>query len=159
MAISLSPGDLAPGFELESDSAGTIRLNDLRGKYVVLYFYPKDNTPGCTTEAYSFRDANSEIEAEGAVVLGVSTDSLRSHETFRQKHRLPFTLLSDPDHRVAEAFGVWAEKKRYGRTYMGLERTTFVIDPDGRLARVWEKVKPAGHAEEVLAWLRSQRSG
>lgn len=156
MPTHLEEGDPAPGFELESDNAGAVRLADLRGKYVVLYFYPRDDTPGCTTEACGFRDANSEIETEGAVVLGVSTDSLPSHEKFRQKHRLPFPLLSDADHRVAEAYGVWAEKKRYGRTYMGVERATFVIGPDGRLAKVWPKVKPAGHAEEVLAWLRSQ---
>ena len=157
MPTHLKEGDAAPSFELESDNAGTVRLEDLRGKYIVLYFYPKDDTPGCTTEACSFRDANSDIEAEGAVVLGVSTDSLRSHGKFRQKHSLPFTLLSDPDHRVAEAYGVYGLKKFMGREYMGIERSTFVIGPDGRLARVWPKVKPAGHADEVLAWLRSQR--
>jgi peroxiredoxin Q/BCP len=157
MPTHLKEGNPAPSFELESDNAGVVRLEDLRGKYVVLYFYPKDDTPGCTTEACSFRDANSDIEAEGAVVLGVSTDSLRSHDKFRQKHSLPFTLLSDPDHHTAEAYGVYGLKKFMGREYMGVERSTFVIDPDGRLARVWPKVKPAGHADEVLAWLRSQR--
>jgi peroxiredoxin Q/BCP len=156
MPTHLKEGDPAPSFELESDNAGMVRLEDLHGKYVVLYFYPKDDTSGCTTEACSFRDANVDIEAEGAVVLGVSTDSLRSHEKFRQKHGLPFTLLSDPDHRVAEAYGVYGLKKFMGREYMGVERSTFVIGPDGRLARVWPKVKPAGHADEVLAWLRSQ---
>jgi peroxiredoxin Q/BCP len=157
MPTHLKEGDPAPSFETESDNAGTVRLEDLRGKHVVLYFYPKDDTPGCTTEACSFRDANSDIEAEGAVVLGVSTDSLRSHDKFRQKHGLPFTLLSDPDHRIAEAYGVYGLKKFMGREYMGVERSTFVIGPDGKLARIWPKVKPAGHADEVLAWLRSQR--
>jgi peroxiredoxin Q/BCP len=157
MPTYLKEGDPAPAFELESDNVGTFRLDDLRGKYVVLYFYPKDDTPGCTAEACSFRDANSEIEAEGAVVLGVSTDSLRSHERFRQRHRLPFPLLSDPDHRVADAYGVYQPKKFMGREFLGVQRTTFIIGPDGRLAKVWPKVKPAGHADEVLAWLRSQR--
>jgi peroxiredoxin Q/BCP len=159
MPTHLKEGDTAPSFELESDNAGTFWLEDLRGKYVVLYFYPKDDTPGCTTEACSFRDSNSEIEAEGAVVLGVSTDSLRSHEKFRRKHSLSFPLLSDPDHRVAEAYGVYGPKKFMGREYLGVHRTTFVIGPDGRLAKVWPEVKPDGHAEEVLAWLRSQRKG
>jgi peroxiredoxin Q/BCP len=159
MPTHLKEGDTAPSFELESDNAGTFRLEDLRGKYVVLYFYPKDDTPGCTTEACSFRDSNSEIEVEGAVVLGVSTDSLRSHEKFRRKHSLSFPLLSDPDHRVAEAYGVYGPKKFMGREYLGVHRTTFVIGPDGRLAKVWPEVKPDGHAEEVLAWLRSQRKG
>ena len=157
MPTNLQEGDAAPGFEMESDNDGTFRLEDLRGKYVVLYFYPKDDTPGCTTEACSFRDANIDIAAEGAVVLGVSTDSLRSHERFRRKHRLPFPLLSDPEHRVAEAYGVYGLKKFMGREYMGVERATFVVGPDGRLAKVWPNVKAAGHAEEVLAWLRSQR--
>jgi thioredoxin-dependent peroxiredoxin len=156
MSTHLKEGDAAPAFELESDNAGTFRLDDLRGKYVVLYFYPKDDTPGCTVEACSFRDSNSEIEAEGAVVLGVSTDSLRSHDKFRRKHRLSFPLLSDPEHRVAEAYGVYGLKKFMGREYMGVQRATFVIGPDGRLAKVWPEVKPADHAEEVLAWLRSQ---
>jgi peroxiredoxin Q/BCP len=159
MPTHLKEGDPAPAFALESDNAGTFRLEDLRGKYVVLYYYPRDNTPGCTTEACSFRDANSEIEAEGAVILGVSTDRLRSHEKFRQKHRLPFPLLSDPDHRVAEAYGVWSPKKFMGREFLGVERSTFIIGPDGLLAKVWPKVKPAGHADEVSAWLRSQHKG
>jgi len=157
MSTNLNEGDLAPGFEMESDNAGTIRSEELRGKYVILYFYPRDDTPGCTTEACSFRDSSSEIAAEGAVVLGVSTDSLRSHERFRRKHGLPFPLLSDPDHRLADAYGVYSPRKFMGREFMGVQRSTFVIGPDGRLAKVWPEVKPAGHADEVLAWLRSQR--
>ena len=149
-------GELAPDFELRDDEGRPRRLSHRRGHFTVVYFYPGDDTPGCTAEACSFRDSNSEIEAEGAVVLGVSTDSLRSHEEFRQKHRLPFPLLSDPDHRLADAYGVYGPKKFMGREFMGVQRARFVIGPDGRLAKIWPEVKPAGHAEEVLAWLRSQ---
>ena len=155
MPTNLQEGDSAPSFELDSDNAGTFRLEDLRGKYVVLYFYPKDDTPGCTTEACSFRDADTDIAAEGAVVLGVSTDSLRSHEKFRQKHSLQFPLLSDPDHHVAEAYGVYGLKKFMGREYMGVRRTTFLISPNGKIVKVFENVKADGHSQEVLAALGS----
>jgi peroxiredoxin Q/BCP len=147
----LKPGDPAPDFELESDAGERVRLSDLRGRKVVLYFYPKDDTPGCTTEACEFRDRLPEIEGRDATVLGVSPDDAGSHRKFRDKYDLPFTLLADTDHAVAEAYGVWGEKKRYGRTYEGIFRTTFLIDGDGKVERVFEKVKPEGHADEVLS--------
>ena len=150
----LSPGDPAPPFALTTDSGETVRLEDLRGRKVVLYFYPKDDTPGCTTEACEFRDQWNEVRSTGAALFGVSPDSVESHQKFKQKYRLPFPLLADPDHRVAEAYGAWGEKSRYGRKAMGILRTTFVIDETGRLSRVFEKVKPEGHAAEVLAVLR-----
>jgi peroxiredoxin Q/BCP len=129
-------------------------LSDLRGKTVLLYFYPKDNTSGCTTQACGIRDAWAEFEATGAVVLGVSPDGEASHAKFRSKYDLPFTLLADTDHAVAEAYGVWVEKSMYGKTYMGVERSTFVIGPDGVVQRVFRKVKPAEHADQVLEVLR-----
>lgn len=151
MPTNLKPGDAAPDFDLPSDSGERVRLRDLRGKRVVLYFYPKDDTPGCTTEACSFRDAWSELQRRGIVVLGVSKDSPRSHVRFKEKYALPFTLLSDEDHAVADAYGVWGPKKFMGREYEGMDRATFLIGPDGRIEAVWPKVKPEGHAEEVLA--------
>jgi peroxiredoxin Q/BCP len=153
----LKPGDKAPPFALVSHEGRTIRLTDLKGRPVVLYFYPKDDTPGCTKEACSFRDAWSEIQAAGAVVLGVSPDDATSHEKFRAKYRLPFPLLSDPDHAVAEAYGAWGEKSMYGRKYEGILRTTFLIDGTGVVRRVFEKVRPEGHAEEVLAAVQQLR--
>jgi len=146
-------GKPAPEFELQSDAGETVRLADLRGKPVVLYFYPKDDTPGCTTQACGIRDAYGEFEAAGAVVLGVSPDSEASHVKFREKFGLPFALLADTDHRVAEDYGVWVERKNYGKTYMGVERSTFVIDADGVVKRVMRKVKPDTHADDVLAAL------
>ena len=143
-------GKPAPDFELLSDSGENVKLSDLRGKPVVLYFYPKDDTPGCTTQACGIRDVYGELEREGAVVLGVSPDDERSHVKFKQKYDLPFTLLADSDHHVAEQYGVWAEKSMYGRKYMGNERTTFIIDSGGRVAAVLRKVKPATHDEQVL---------
>lgn len=151
MPTNLEPGDAAPDFDLPSESGARVRLRDLRGKRVVLYFYPKDDTPGCTTEACSFRDAWSELERRGVVVLGVSKDSPKSHLRFKEKYGLPFTLLSDEDHAVADAYGVWGPKKFMGREYEGMDRATFLIGPDGRIEAVWPKVKPEGHAEEVLA--------
>lgn len=151
MPTNLEPGDAAPDFDLPSESGARVRLRDLRGKRVVLYFYPKDDTPGCTTEACSFRDAWSELERRGVVVLGVSKDSPKSHLRFKEKYGLPFTLLSDEDHAVADAYGVWGLKKFMGREYEGMDRATFLIGPDGRIEAVWPKVKPEGHAEEVLA--------
>jgi thioredoxin-dependent peroxiredoxin len=146
----LEAGSPAPDFSLQADDGSTLSLSDLRGQTVVLYFYPRDETPGCTAEACEFRDLRTGYEAAGARVIGVSPDPVASHERFRAKHRLPFTLLSDPDHAVAEAYGVWVEKSRYGRTYMGVERSTFVIGPDGALKEALYKVKAQGHAASVL---------
>ena len=143
-------GDAAPEFTLPSDRGGDVSLESLRGRPVVLYFYPKDDTSGCTTQACEFRDSWAEVQARGAVVLGVSPDSVASHQKFRDKFSLPFPLLADADHAVAEAYGVWGEKSMYGRKYQGILRTTFIIDPTGRIAHVFEKVKPRGHAAEVL---------
>ncbi len=158
MPTNLKPGDPAPDFDLPSDSGERVRLRDLRGKRVVLYFYPKDDTPGCTTEACSFRDAWSELQRRGTVVLGVSKDSPKSHVRFKEKYALPFTLLSDEDHAVADAYGVWGPKTFMGRQYEGMDRATFLIGPDGRIEAVWPKVKPEGHAEEVLAAVERQAS-
>jgi len=148
-------GKPAPDFELRSDSGESIKLADLRGKQVVLYFYPKDDTPGCTTQACGIRDAFEEFERAGAVVLGVSPDDERSHVKFKEKFDLPFTLLADEEHQVAEAYGVWVEKKYMGRKYMGVDRSTFVIGEDGNVKKVMHKVKPDTHADDVLATLRS----
>jgi peroxiredoxin Q/BCP len=151
MPITLKPGDPAPDFSLPATGGEMVSLKGLRGKKVVLYFYPKDSTPGCTVEACSFRDNHDAIVAAGAVVLGVSADSLRSHENFTAKQSLNFPLLSDEGAAVSTAYGSWGEKKLYGRTFMGMNRSTFLIDEEGRIVHVWAKVKPAGHAEEVLA--------
>jgi peroxiredoxin Q/BCP len=150
----IEEGARAPDFALESDSGETVRLSDFSGRRVVLFFYPKDNTPGCTKEACGFRDHMPAIEAEGAVVLGVSPDGIASHERFRNKHGLNFPLLADPDHSVAAAYGAWGKKKMYGIQYEGILRSTFVIGADGRIEKVYAKVKPAKHAEQVLADLR-----
>ena len=148
-------GKPAPDFELQSDSGETVKLSDLRGKQVVLYFYPKDDTPGCTKQACGIRDVYGEFEREGAVVLGVSPDNEQAHVKFKQKYDLPFTLLADVDHAVSEQYGVWAEKKYMGKTYMGVDRSTFVIAEDGTVKRVMQKVKPDTHADDVLQTLRS----
>jgi peroxiredoxin Q/BCP len=146
----LREGDPAPDFELLSDAGDTVRLSSLKGKPVVLYFYPKDDTPGCTTEACEFRDAYDVFRDRGAEVLGVSPDNVSSHEKFKTKYELPFTLLADPDHSVAEQYGVWGEKKYAGKSYMGINRSTFIIDAEGNVARAMLGIKPAGHAEQVL---------
>ena len=146
-------GKPAPDFELTSDDGDTVHLSDFRGKPVVLYFYPKDDTPGCTTQACGIRDSYDAFAERGAVVLGVSPDSETSHVKFKEKYGLPFTLLADPEHKVADEYGTWVEKKNYGKTYMGIERSTFVIDGDGRIAKVMRRVKPDTHAEKVLAAL------
>lgn len=151
----IAAGEIAPDFKLSSDTGENVTLSALRGGPVVLYFYPKDNTPGCTAQACGIRDAWAEFAATGATVLGVSPDSVSSHVKFKTGHDLPFTLLADTDHQVADAYGVWAEKSRYGRTYMGVVRATFVIDADGKVARVLPKVQPATHADEVLEILRA----
>ena len=145
----------APDFTLTADDGSAVSLSSLKGKPVVLYFYPRDDTPGCTTQACGIRDAWGEFERSGAVVLGVSPDGEASHVRFRQRYDLPFTLLADPDHATAEAYGVWVEKSMAGNTYMGVERSTFVIDAAGNLAQVMRNVKPATHADEVLAALAS----
>jgi peroxiredoxin Q/BCP len=152
----LEEGTNAPDFTLESAGGGTVSLSGYRGKTVVLYFYPKDDTPGCTTEACNFRDDYSDILAAGAVVLGVSPDSVKSHDKFAVKYELPFPLLSDPDHRVAEMYGAWGEKKMYGRAYMGIMRSTYIVDKDGVIIKVFPKVSPANHSAEVLAVLEGE---
>jgi peroxiredoxin Q/BCP len=148
-------GDPAPDFTLNSDSGEQVRLSDLRGKPVVLYFYPKDDTPGCTKQACGIRDAWGEFERAGAIVLGVSPDNERSHVKFKEKYGLPFALLADTEHATAEDYGVWVEKSFAGKKYMGVERSTFVIDADGKIAKELRKVKPDTHADDVLAALAS----
>jgi peroxiredoxin Q/BCP len=143
-------GAEAPPFILPADDGKPVKLDDLRGRRVVLYFYPKDDTSGCTAEACEFRDNWKAISKAGAVVLGVSPDSVNSHIKFKQKYKLPFPLLADTDHRVAEAYGAWGEKSMYGRKYQGILRSTFIIDESGKIARVFPRVKPKGHAAEVL---------
>ena len=146
-------GSPAPDFALISDSGDKVSLSRFRGQPVVLYFYPKDDTPGCTAQACGIRDVWGEFQSRGAVVLGVSPDSPRKHMKFREKYGLPFPLLADEGHAVAEQYGVWVEKSMLGKKYMGIERSTFVIDPDGNVAKVMRKVKPATHADDVLAAL------
>jgi peroxiredoxin Q/BCP len=148
-------GAAAPDFSMTSDEGETVTLSSLRGKPVVLYFYPKDDTPGCTTQACGIRDVYGEFQERGAVVLGISRDDEASHRRFREKYGLPFALLSDPDHSVAEDYGVWVEKTNYGKKSMGINRSTFVIDADGNVAKALYGVKPDGHAERVLAVLPS----
>lgn len=151
--MAADEGKPAPDFTLTSDTGETVALSSLRGRQVVLYFYPRDDTPGCTTQACGIRDAWGEFERSGAVVLGVSPDGEASHVNFKQKHDLPFTLLADPDHATAEAYGVWVEKSMYGKKYMGVERSTFVIDAGGTVTSVLREVKPDTHVDHVLAAL------
>jgi thioredoxin-dependent peroxiredoxin len=151
----IAEGSPAPDFELTSDAGERIRLSSLRGKPVVLFFYPKDDTPGCTKEACEFRDAYDEFRTRGAEVLGVSPDSEASHVKFKTKHELPFTLLADPEHEAAEAYGVWTERSMYGRKFMGIKRSTFVIDAEGNVAKAMLGIRPAGHAAQVLQSLPS----
>ena len=146
----IKEGTNAPAFKTTDANGETVNLKDFRGKRVVLYFYPKDDTPGCTKEACSFRDAFSKFKKQGITILGVSPDSEKSHQKFATKYKLPFTLLADTDHSIADAYGVYGEKKFMGRTYMGIHRTTFLIDEKGKIKRVFEKVKPEDHADEVL---------
>jgi len=145
----------APDFELEDEMGNPQRLSAFRGQPVLLYFYPKDDTPGCTTEACNFRDDYSDYEKAGVVILGVSPDTPKSHAKFKTKYQLPFTLLADVDHQVCELYGVWALKKMYGKEYYGVERTTFLIDKEGKILKVFEKVKPADHSKEVLEALKA----
>ena len=149
------PGTKAPAFSLPADDGSTVALKDLKGQRVVLYFYPKDDTAGCTLEACEFRDTWATVRRTGAVVLGVSPDELSAHRKFKARYRLPFRLLADIDHAVAEAYGVWGEKSMYGRKYLGIHRTTFIIDASGRIGHVFEKVRPRGHAAQVLETLRA----
>jgi peroxiredoxin Q/BCP len=151
----IAEGQEAPDFELTSDTGETVRLSELRGKPVVLYFYPKDDTPGCTTQACGIRDAYGEFERAGAVVLGVSPDNERSHVKFRETYKLPFRLLADTEHAVAEQYGVWGERSFMGKAYMGVSRSTFVIAADGTVKKIFPKVKPAEHAQDVLDVLAS----
>jgi thioredoxin-dependent peroxiredoxin len=146
----IEEGKPAPDFELTSDSGERVRLSELRGRPVVLYFYPRDDTPGCTTQACSFRDAYGEFEERGARILGVSPDDEDSHVRFKEKYGLPFTLLADPEHEVAEQYGVWVEKNTYGKKSMGIKRSTFVIDAEGNVAKAMLGVRPDGHADVVL---------
>ena len=148
--MPVTAGTKAPDFELKDSEGKVHKLSDYKGKTFVLYFYPKDNTKGCTTEACSFRDSYAEFEQAGVDVVGVSPDDEQSHTNFIDKYELPFTLLSDPDHKVCEAYGVWGLKKFMGREYEGVLRTTFVIGPEGEIVKVFEKVKPTDHSQEVL---------
>lgn len=145
----LKEGNRAPDFTAATDTGESLSLSSFRGRSVVLYFYPKDDTPGCTVEACEFRDAFPRFEGVDAVVLGVSPDSVKKHQRFKTKYNLPFTLIADPDHAIAESYGVWGEKMMFGRKYMGVLRTTFIIDAEGRIAKIFRGVKPEGHAQEV----------
>jgi peroxiredoxin Q/BCP len=146
----LTAGDMAPDFSLPRNGGGTVSLSDLAGKPVILYFYPKDDTSGCTTEAIDFSGLAADFEKLGALVIGVSPDSVKSHDKFSAKHSLSVVLASDEEHKALEGYGVWKEKSMYGKTYMGVERSTFLIDGSGKIAEVWRKVKVAGHAAAVL---------
>lgn len=148
--MELKINDLAPDFSLPDQDGKNHKLSDYRGKWVLLYFYPKDNTPGCTTEACTLRDAFEEFERKNAVVLGMSADSPKSHKGFMEKHNLPFVLLSDESKQVLESYGVWAKKKFLGREYLGILRNSYLINPEGKIVKIYEGVKPANHAEEVL---------
>jgi peroxiredoxin Q/BCP len=151
--LKLKEGDLAPGFTASTSGGGKMALSDFKGKHVILYFYPRDDTPGCTKEACAFRDEFAAFKKQGAVVLGVSIDSVKAHDKFAGKYKLPFTLISDEDKKIVQAYGAWGEKSFLGRKYQGTYRVTFLIGPDGRIKKIWPAVKPAEHAREVLAAL------
>jgi peroxiredoxin Q/BCP len=157
MPTSLTEGTAAPAFELEDDHNRRVKLDDLRGQWVVLYWYPKDDTPGCTIEACEIRDNWQLLQGEAAL-FGVSPDAVDSHQKFRDKFGLPFPLLADPDHQVSERYGVWGEKEFMGRKYFGVDRATFIIDPEGKLARVFPKVSPQGHALQILGALQELKA-
>jgi peroxiredoxin Q/BCP len=152
---SLNIGDKAPDFNMPTDGGGTVSLSGLKGKTVILYFYPKDDTPGCTTEACNFRDNLPHFETKNAVVIGVSKDDVKKHDKFKTKHDLNFTLATDEDESVCMAYGTWVEKSMYGKKYMGIDRSTFLIDPQGKITHIWRGVKVPGHVEEVLGKLGS----
>jgi peroxiredoxin Q/BCP len=151
LKLNLKEGDKAPVFTAHTNGGGKVSLVDFKGKNVILYFYPRDDTPGCTKEACAFRDHFAEFKKKGAVVLGVSTDPVKAHEKFVEKYKLPFTLLADEDKKIVQAYGVWGQKSFMGRKYLGTHRVTFLIGPDGRIKNIWPKVKPEEHAAEVLA--------
>ena len=153
ITLKLQAGDIAPPFTVATSGGGKISLSDYLGRNVILYFYPKDDTPGCTKEACAFRDHFAEFKKKGAVVFGVSPDPVKSHDKFVEKFKLPFTLLADEDKKIVEAYGVWGEKSFMGRKYLGVYRVTFLIGPDGKIKKIWPAVKPEEHAEEVLAAL------
>lgn len=155
--VTVEVGMLAPDFTLEANNGEPVKLSDFRGKNVVVYFYPKDMTPGCTTEACDFRDQFENFQAIDAVILGISPDPINRHVKFAGKYGLPFLLLADPDHQVAETYGVWKLKKNYGKEYMGIERSTFVVDKEGKIAKEWRKVKVKGHVEEALQFIRDNQ--
>lgn len=156
MAI-LTQGSLAPDFRLTDQHGNTVQLSDFRGRWVVLYFYPKDMTPGCTQEACSFRDLYADFEQEGIVVLGISTDDVQSHRHFADRYELPFPLLADTEHSVSEAYGAWRKKQMYGKVFWGVDRITYLIRPDGTVHHVFTKVKPASHGDEVLSAIRQAK--
>lgn len=153
LKLKLREGDLAPEFSAPTSGGGKVSLADYRGRNVILYFYPRDDTPGCTKEACAFRDQFAEFKRQGALVWGVSIDPVKSHDKFVEKYQLPFLLLADEDKKIAQAFGVWGQKSFMGRKYMGIHRVTFLIGPDGKIRKIWPKVKPEEHAAEVLAVL------
>lgn len=153
--MSVEEGDKAPDFTVATDGGGSISLKDFKGRKVVLYFYPKDSTPGCTTEACAFREALPDFSKIDAEIIGVSRDSVKRHDNFKAKYELPFTLASDEDGTLCEAYGVWVEKMNYGRKYMGIERSTFLIDEDGKIAKIWRKVRVNKHVEKVLEEARA----
>ncbi|PYZ96941.1 thioredoxin-dependent thiol peroxidase [Alteribacter lacisalsi] len=155
--MTVEVGQKAPEFTLPANDGKAVNLSDYKGKYVVLYFYPKDMTPGCTTQACDFRDQKESFEELDAVILGVSPDPVERHEKFIDKHGLTFQLLADEDHKVAEEYGVWKLKKNFGKEYMGIERSTFVIDKEGNIIKEWRKVKVKGHVEEALEFIREQQ--
>ncbi|WP_102347629.1 thioredoxin-dependent thiol peroxidase [Bacillus sp. Marseille-P3661] len=156
--MTIEVGQKAPEFSLEASNGEIVKLADFRGKFVVLYFYPKDMTPGCTTEACDFRDQHANFADINAVILGVSPDPLNRHQKFIEKHELPFLLLADVNNEAAEAYGVWKLKKNFGKEYMGIERSTFIIDQDGNLVKEWRKVKVKGHVEEALQYIKENLS-
>ena len=159
LELKLKVGDRAPDFSAAVTGGGRIALGDFRGRNVVIYFYPRDDTPGCTKEACAFRNDFGEFKKAGAVILGVSTDPVKAHDKFSAKYRLPFPLVADEDRKIVEAYGVWGEKKFMGRKYQGTHRVTFLVGPDGRIRKIWPQVKPEEHAAEVLAALKSDSAG
>ncbi len=159
IAMTVSEGKAAPDFKLDASTGNKVALKDLLGKWVVVYFYPKDDTPGCTREACAFRDNHKRLESLGAVVLGVSPDDLKAHDKFISKYDLPFTLLADPDHAVADKYGVWQEKNMYGKKVMGIVRSTFLINPEGKIHKAWRKVKVEAHVDEVMDELKAAQAG
>jgi peroxiredoxin Q/BCP len=155
----LKEGDLAPDFTVSDQNGNAVSLAQMRGKTVVLFFYPKADTPGCTAEACAFRDAQDQFDSSNTVLLGISADPISAQQKFATKYGLPFRLLADEEHKTAEAYGVWGEKSMYGKKYFGIDRTTFLIDAEGKIARIWPKVKVEGHADEVLAAVRALNAG